>query len=219
MTDSPPLEVDLGTCKHYWGDHSYTLEYVSGGLSADDQTSLLSSYSIVTSGVNGELVALAGAINSLDYLGTHEIKIVGKNADKYNSIDVAIFEITYVNPCLTTTINIPSIPAMRNSVFSLKTVSQTFDAFTDAVSSNNGGDGYNYCETRTHYIRMPDGSVPDFMTENALTLTVDSTNNDDVGQYQVYLWCKLDKYPDISDYAIVTVTIDPCDMLSWKATQ
>jgi len=108
---------------------------------------------------------------------------------------------------------------MRNSVFSLVDIEQSFVAFTDAVSSNNAGDGYNYCEERTHYIRMPDGSVPPFMTESALTLNLASTDNDDVGLYEVYLWCRLDKYPDIEDYAIIEVQIDECDMISWTITQ
>jgi len=87
MSDLPPINSDT-TCESQWAPHSYSLEYVSGGLSSSLQTSLLNSYTI--SGLS--ISAAAGNVNLLDYVeGTHVIKVVGKNANKYNSVDVKQF--------------------------------------------------------------------------------------------------------------------------------
>jgi len=64
-------------------------------LSVSEQNTLLNSYSV--SGLTFN--ALSGAIDKLNYEGIHEIKVVGKNADNYNSVDVKVFTITYTNPC------------------------------------------------------------------------------------------------------------------------
>lgn len=108
-----------------------------------------------------------GVINNLNYEGTHDIKVVGKNANKYNSVDVKVFTIEFVNPCPTSTINPGTINPMTVTAFGAKEM-QEYTAFTDSVSSNNGGDGYNYCGTRKHYVRLPTGGEVSYMTEYGL---------------------------------------------------
>jgi len=142
-------------------------------------------------------------------LGEHVIKIVGKNADRFNSVDVKYFTITYTDPCPNTLIIPQSINNMEVSVHGEKQ-EQTFSSFTDTVSSANGGDGYNYCGSRTHYVRLPDDTVVSYMSEYGYRLTLYTEDESLVGTHSVYLWCELVSYPAVKGYATVSVTIKPC---------
>jgi len=77
---------------------------------------LINSYSISGTTVS----AAGGAVNLLAYLGEHVLKVVGKNANKYNSVDVKEFTITYTNPCPNSLINPGTINPMLVTVYGAK---------------------------------------------------------------------------------------------------
>jgi len=53
------------------------------------------------------------------------------------------------------------------------------------------------------------------MEEKGLILSLYTEDSNYIGTHEVYLWCMLNDYPSVKDYAIITVTIEPCVMLEW----
>jgi len=66
---------------------------------------------------DGTTADITGVIDNLNYVGTHEIRVNGQCAGKYNSIPVKDFTLTIVNPCPTSNIISDTIDPMEVTVY------------------------------------------------------------------------------------------------------
>ena len=133
------------------GGYTYTLKYSSGPLTNPD----ISHYTLTIN--TGTDIQLSGTTSDFSWVGTHYFVIENQNGQAdfsptalgingfFNAVDSNIFEITIIDPCLTSVVNsiaglnagIVSVPGKENQVF-------PYVGPTNSASVTYGN-GYDIC--------------------------------------------------------------------------
>ena len=99
---------------------------------------------------------------------------------------------------------------MTTSVNGENAVQSLQDVF-DYVSMNYGNqDGLTLCGTRTSEVINYEEQHKKYLTLIDNTLTVQSTDNADIGEHEIVIKVFLTDYPQVSKQAMFKLTINPC---------
>ena len=82
----------------------------------EDDPPDLDDYFTINDPADGSEVTVDSRVHDLTWLGTHTIIIRGTNGGSYESIDSEEFTITWIDPCLTTTVLDRTIEDMSTTV-------------------------------------------------------------------------------------------------------
>ena len=142
-----------------WGDYcnGFTYEFIYTSGPFEDDPPDLDDYFTINDPADGSEVTVDSRVHDLTWLGTHSFIIRGTNGGSYESIDSDEFTITWIDPCLTTTVIDRTIEDMSTTVKSYVNVTQVYLDFQDQVTVDWGSyygydDGIGLCGAKHHYL-------------------------------------------------------------------